>query len=226
MITYNATYGVCCPNGFAVNAPNYLSSTDRPFSEAACTSWFGPQEEYDVTSYDSSAYLTVVAATAPTDGTVVYVNAFDGIIATAPFTATSISTSSVASCTAAPTIAVTFRVPYDVNSTSAAAGEYIALVGSTDELSAWNTTESIEMTESFDTWSTTVNLLAGEYVEYKFLHYEVYGTFEWSDDPNYSLTVPSGACISKTTVSNTWASTAAAASATATPTSSVSATTT
>jgi len=43
---------------------------------------------YDITSYDSTAFLTVVPTSAPADGTMVRVNAFDGIMASGAATIT------------------------------------------------------------------------------------------------------------------------------------------
>jgi hypothetical protein len=70
-------------SGFGVAAPNYDSNPIRPFSGALCTSWIGPGELYDITSYDASKYLSIVPATAAATGTVVFADAFDGIMATA-----------------------------------------------------------------------------------------------------------------------------------------------
>jgi hypothetical protein len=57
-----------------------------------CTSIIGADELYDITSYDATAYLTVVPATAPAAGTVVFADAFDGIMATAAATTTAAAT--------------------------------------------------------------------------------------------------------------------------------------
>ncbi|KAE9377717.1 hypothetical protein N431DRAFT_554065 [Stipitochalara longipes BDJ] len=91
-IPYNASYIACCPNGFGLIAPNYASNSARPFSAALCSSAIGLGQVYDVSSYNSTAYWTVVPETAATAGTVVFADAFDGI--TAPATAFAKTTSS------------------------------------------------------------------------------------------------------------------------------------
>ncbi|KAI9729525.1 MAG: hypothetical protein M1818_008498 [Claussenomyces sp. TS43310] len=215
-INYNETYIVCCPNKFGVNAPNYADNTDRPFSGAACTSSLGPDELYDITSYDSTAYWTVVPTSAPDGGTVVRVNAFDGIAATAAATTTTTSsvsptrstssTSISTPCTPAATVSVNFRVPFAVTDT--AAGENINLIGSTDFLGGWVIADSIRMSDDLYTtanplWETTVAFPAGTYVEYKYLHILANGSVVWSLDPNYSMTVSTG-CAKTETMNDVW----------------------
>jgi hypothetical protein len=189
-------------SGFGINAPYYTSNSDRPFSGAACTSNLGPGQLYDITSYDSTAYLTVVPTSAPTDGTVIRVNAFDGIAANVP-TQTSISssttlvitTSASSMSTPCPTdVAVTFEIPYCVGDDYLTTGEDINLIGSVDALGDWVIADSIRMSDDVNNatnclWETTISLPAGTYLEYKYLHIGSDGSVTWSTDPNYSVTI-------------------------------------
>ncbi|KUJ15982.1 uncharacterized protein LY89DRAFT_750091 [Mollisia scopiformis] len=95
-IPYNASYIACCPNGFGLIAPNYASNSARPFSGALCTSNIGFGQVYDVSSYNSTAYWTVIPVTA-TAGTVVFADAFDGITAPATTSTLLITSSSTKS---------------------------------------------------------------------------------------------------------------------------------
>lgn len=208
---YNSTYGVCCPRGFGVYAPYYRDIPDRPFIDAACTSRLVQGGQYDITSYDSTAYLTVVPTTAPENGTFVRVNAFDGIISTATSTSTSstaTSSSTASSCaTPAANVSVTFQVPYAV--TDSADGEAINIVGSTDGLGSWVTNDSIPMDPTFYSifnplWETTVVFPAGTQVQYKYLHYLADGNYTSTIDPAYNLTVAISSCSGTQTVRDTW----------------------
>ncbi|RQM05207.1 hypothetical protein DH86_00004169 [Scytalidium sp. 3C] len=74
----NSTYVICCPSLLAPNVDDPI----RPGAGAVCTTYLGPSELLDITSFDSTGRQTVVGATAGPDGTVVFANAFDGITAT------------------------------------------------------------------------------------------------------------------------------------------------
>jgi len=186
-------------------------NTDRPYSGAACTSRLGPGQLYDITSYDSTAFLTVVPTSAPTDGTMIRVNAFDGIMANgaAPVTQISSATSTSISSTSGPcptSVKVTFQVPFKV--TNAAAGESINIIGSVSSLGKWAVADSIRMSQEKYTaadplWVTTVSLAPGTYVEYKYLHILADGSIVWGADPNFSFTVPTN-CVATQANYDAW----------------------
>ncbi|KAK6214042.1 hypothetical protein LQW54_004817 [Pestalotiopsis sp. IQ-011] len=208
---YNETYGVCCPSGFRPYAPYYSDITDRPFYAAACTSALAPFQAYDLTSYDSSAFLTVVPTSAPSTGTFVRANAFDGrITATPSSTSTTVSSSSMSSATTcatpSPTVDVTFRISYAV--ANSFDGETIGIVGSTAELGSWNVSQGLNMSATFYTlsnpvWDLTVALNASEMIEYQYLYWDGNGTYTTSSDPYYNLTVSTG-CSGTQSVRDTW----------------------
>lgn len=113
---WNETYGACCPSDFGVYAPYITDYPDRPFYYAACTSNMPANRVYELTSYDSTAYLTTISSAAPSTGTMVRVNAFDGLItgiptSTAATSTSAAATSSASSCaTPAATVSVTFSI--------------------------------------------------------------------------------------------------------------------
>ena len=212
---YNATYGVCCPAGFNVLAPNYNSLPSRPFSGAGCVSILGAYQSYAVTSYDTTALLTTVSTAAPSTGTFVHANAFDGIVTglptstAAPSTTsstTSTSTSSIATSCATPAanVSVTFQIQYPVNQN----GETINLYGSTPALGSWVVSASLLMSDAFYTtlypiWEVTVALAAGTAVQYKYIHFLPDGTYNTTSGANFTLTVSEG-CSTTQTVVDTW----------------------
>ena len=63
--------------GFGLIAPNYLSNSARPFSDALFTSNIGLGQVYDISSHNFTVYWTVVPATS-TAGTVVFANSSSG----------------------------------------------------------------------------------------------------------------------------------------------------
>ncbi|OBT60866.1 hypothetical protein VE03_09694 [Pseudogymnoascus sp. 23342-1-I1] len=74
---FNSTYLICCPPNFNLFLPNE-SNANRPGLNATCTSHIYANALMDITSYDSTAYATVIATSAPAYGVLVFANAFDG----------------------------------------------------------------------------------------------------------------------------------------------------
>ena len=211
---YNTTYGVCCPAGFNVIAPYYTANAARPFSGAGCLSLVGAYQPYIITSYDTSTLSATVTTVAPTSGTFVNANAFDGIITGVPpatsttSTSTSTTTSST-SCSAgcatpAATVSVTFEIQYAV----AQEGESIHVYGSVPALGSWVVNDSVPLLDAYYTnlyplWEVPVPLAAGTLIQYKYLHYLPDGTYNTTSGANYTLTVAQG-CSATQTVSDTW----------------------
>ncbi|OBT71645.1 hypothetical protein VF21_09709 [Pseudogymnoascus sp. 05NY08] len=73
---FNSTYIICCPTNFSPLLPNYNGK--RPGLDAICTSRIFMDVLMDVTSYNATAFTTVVATSAPSNGAIVFANAFDG----------------------------------------------------------------------------------------------------------------------------------------------------
>ncbi|WPH00145.1 Hypothetical protein R9X50_00296800 [Acrodontium crateriforme] len=107
----NSTYLICCPNGYGLWAPNYLSA-NRPGLGAVCTSSVWPNVLLDITSYDGTALATTIAATAGVNGTMVFATAFDGTMAP------SIATTSPSSQSTVPTSPITSRPPTSTKATT------------------------------------------------------------------------------------------------------------
>ncbi|KAK6223390.1 hypothetical protein LQW54_000508 [Pestalotiopsis sp. IQ-011] len=209
---WNETYGACCPSDFGVYAPYITDYPDRPFYYAACTSNMPANRVYELTSYDSTAYLTTISTAAPSTGTMVRVNAFDGLITGIPTSTTVTSTgaaatSSASSCaTPAATVSVTFSIDYSISSDFD--GESIILVGSTAELGSWNASNGLALSSAFYTrnnpvWDLTVALNASEAVEYQYMLSYANGTNITTAEPYYNLTVSDG-CPSSQSVTDVW----------------------
>ncbi|RDW56892.1 CFEM protein [Coleophoma crateriformis] len=112
----NATYIICCPNGFGFYAP-YYTNTERPGLDAVCTSSIWPNILMDITSYDATALATVIATSAGVNGSLVLATPFDGNKATAVVTSTSSSSSSTSrSSSTSPTTST--KVPSTTTSSS------------------------------------------------------------------------------------------------------------
>ncbi|KFY49143.1 hypothetical protein V495_00699 [Pseudogymnoascus sp. VKM F-4514 (FW-929)] len=73
---FNSTYIICCPTNFTPLLPNY--NGNRPGLDAICISEIFMNVLMDVTSYNATAYSTVIATSAPSNGAIIFANAFDG----------------------------------------------------------------------------------------------------------------------------------------------------
>ncbi|KAJ5211432.1 uncharacterized protein N7498_003078 [Penicillium cinerascens] len=96
---------------YGLYAPNYQNAT-RPGLGAVCISSIWPSVLIDITSYDSTAFATVIPATAGVNGTLVFATAFDGT----PATSVANSTSTAAASTVPVTSSIT--APLTLSSTS------------------------------------------------------------------------------------------------------------
>lgn len=67
--------------GFSLLAPN-LDDPQRPGEGAVCSTYLGADALFDVTIFDPTGGTSVEAATAGSDGTAVFANAFDGFTTT------------------------------------------------------------------------------------------------------------------------------------------------
>ncbi|OBT68749.1 hypothetical protein VE03_02226 [Pseudogymnoascus sp. 23342-1-I1] len=74
---FNSTYLICCPPNFGPYLPN-RDSVDRPGLDALCTSSIVRNVLMDISSYDLTAFATVIVTSAPTYGVLVLADAFDG----------------------------------------------------------------------------------------------------------------------------------------------------
>jgi glucoamylase len=86
----------------------------------------------------------------------------------------------------------------------------IKITGSDNILQYWNTGSAIPLsadqyTSSNHLWHVTINLPAGEVIQYKYINVASNGAVTWEADPNHTYTVPA-TCATAVTVSNTWQS--------------------
>ncbi|KAF2166514.1 carbohydrate-binding module family 20 protein [Zasmidium cellare ATCC 36951] len=118
--------------------------------------------------------------------------------------ATSISSSSSKiTCTTVSTVSVSFN-----HNVTTAWLESIKLIGSITELGKWNTSQAVAMSASGYTtdnpiWNATVKLVAGTYLEYKFIKVDSDGGVTWEVDPNRNYTVPR-ACSNTAVLESDW----------------------
>jgi len=110
--------------------------------------------------------------------------------ATTLATSTRASTAtSVPSCAAAGTVAVTFN-----EKVTTTWGQTIKIVGSIPQLGNWNPASAVALsasqyTSSNPLWSTSIDLPAGTTFQYKFIKVGSDGKVTWESDPNRSYTV-------------------------------------
>lgn len=113
------------------------------------------------------------------------------------------STTLVTSTVSCPTsVAVTFTERVVTNY-----GDTIKIAGSTAQLGSWNTANApalsaAQYTSSNPVWTITVNLPAGQSMDYKFIRVTSDGSVTWESDPNRSYTVP--LCQASSTVTTQW----------------------
>lgn len=84
-------------------------------------------------------------------------------------------------------------------------------VGNIDALGNWDINRAVTLSasqysSSNPIWTITINLLAGDSIQYKFINVASSGTVAWEADPNHSYTVPSSCGTTTAAVSNTWQS--------------------
>ncbi|CAI0652044.1 unnamed protein product [Colletotrichum noveboracense] len=86
-------------------------------------------------------------------------------------------------------------------------GQTIKIVGNTAQLGNWSPGSAISLSASGYTsanpvWSVTIELQAGQAIQYKYINVASDGTVTWEADPNHTYTVPS--CTTAATKSDTW----------------------
>jgi lytic starch monooxygenase len=113
------------------------------------------------------------------------------------------ATSATACASAVASVAVSFQ-----ESVTTSYGDTIKLVGSIDQLGAWDVTAAPALSADSYTaanplWKYTATLSAGTTFEYKFVRVAASGSVTWESDPNRSYTVPSD-CQATATVSSLW----------------------
>ncbi|KAL3302414.1 glycosyl hydrolase family 15 [Colletotrichum asianum] len=86
-------------------------------------------------------------------------------------------------------------------------GQTIKIVGNTAQLGNWSPGSAISLSASGYTsanpvWSVTIELQAGQAIQYKYINVASDGTVTWEADPNHTYTVPS--CTTAATKPDTW----------------------
>lgn len=118
---------------------------------------------------------------------------------------TSTSTSTSSTCAAATSVAVTFK-----ELVTTTYGQTIKIVGNVNALGNWNTNNAIALdasqyTASNPLWQGTVNLPAGQVIQYKYINVNADGSLTWEKDPNHTYTVPKS-CATTAVQSDKWQS--------------------
>lgn len=109
------------------------------------------------------------------------------------------------SCPTTTSVAVTFN-----EKVTTSFGQTIKIVGDAAALGSWNTGSAIALsaakyTSSNPLWTVTLNLPAGEVIQYKYINVQSDGTVDWEADPNHTYTVPVS-CATAVTQADTWQS--------------------
>lgn len=115
------------------------------------------------------------------------------------------TTATSSTCVTATSILVTFD-----ELVTTTYGETIKISGNIASLGSWNTANAISLsanqyTSSNPLWSVTIELAAGQTIEYKFINVASDGTVTWESDPNHTITI-SASCATETTISSSWQS--------------------
>ena len=126
-----------------------------------------------------------------------------GTSATSSSTSQTSTTSS--SCTAATTVAVTFN-----ELVTTQWSQTIKIVGDISALGGWDTSKAIALsadqyTSSNPLWRVSINLQAGQVIQYKYINVASNGAVTWEKDPNHTYTVPAS-CATAVTKSDSWQS--------------------
>ena len=153
-------------------------------------------------SYTSATATSFPASQTPTTGVPT------GTVSSSTTRATgSSSTSSTTStaCAAATSVAVTFN-----ELVTTQYGQTIKIVGDIAALGGWDTSKAIALsadqyTSSNPLWRVTINLAAGQVIQYKYINVASSGAVTWEKDPNHTYTVPAS-CATAVTKSDSWQS--------------------
>jgi len=114
-----------------------------------------------------------------------------------------LSRTSSGTCTTATSVHVSF---HELAVTSY--GDTIKLVGNVDALGRWNphaaiTLDASKYTSSHPMWRATLDLDAGQVIQYKYIKVGEGGAIEWEADPNHTYTVPA-TCATAITRTDKW----------------------
>jgi glucoamylase len=87
-------------------------------------------------------------------------------------------------------------------------GQTVKIVGNINALGNWDTSKAVALdasqyTPSNPLWKVTINLGAGQALQYKYILVNTDGTITWEADPNHTWTVPVS-CTTAVTRSDTW----------------------
>lgn len=116
---------------------------------------------------------------------------------------TTATTTSSGACATATSVLVTFN-----ELVTTIYGQTIKIVGNIPALGNWAPSSAVALnanqyTSTNPLWSVTVELAAGQVVEYKYINVNSDGTYTWEADPNHTITI-AASCATATTISNTW----------------------
>ncbi|KZL77511.1 glycoside hydrolase family 15 protein [Colletotrichum tofieldiae] len=120
-----------------------------------------------------------------------------------PTTTRGTATPTATGCPIANSVLVTFNARVVTQF-----GQTVKLVGNTPALGNWNPSNAVTLSASGYTsanpiWSVTIELPAGQAIQYKYINVASSGTATWENDPNRSYTVPSS-CATSATKSDSW----------------------
>ena len=125
--------------------------------------------------------------------------------ATTPTGTTAPTSTTATACTAATSVAVTFS-----ERVTTTWGQTIKIVGDISALGSWNTNNAIALSAANYTsgnplWFVTINLAAGQVIQYKYIIVASNGAVTWEKDPNHTYTVPAS-CATAVARADTWQS--------------------
>ncbi|KAH7116432.1 glucoamylase [Dactylonectria macrodidyma] len=114
------------------------------------------------------------------------------------------TTTSTVGCTTPQSVAVTFKALVVTQ-----LGQTVKIVGSIAHLGNWDPNNAIALnadqyTTSDPVWEGTVNLPAGQAIQYKYINVASNGAVTWESDPNRSWTVPQVCGETSATKSDSW----------------------
>lgn len=118
---------------------------------------------------------------------------------------TSGTISTTTPCATPTSVAVTFN-----EFVTTTPGQTIKIVGDIDGLGNWDTGNAVALsasqyTSSNPLWSATIDLGAGQVIQYKYINVGADGSASWESDPNHTYTVPVS-CSTAVTKTDRWQS--------------------
>ncbi|KAH7347120.1 glucoamylase [Plectosphaerella cucumerina] len=135
------------------------------------------------------SYTSATVTSFPTSQTPV-----SGVPTSVPTATVSASASTTASSTGACSTPTSVAVTFNARVTTQF-GQTIKVVGNVPQLGNWNPSNAIALnanqyTASNPLWQTTINLPAGQSIQYKYINVASNGAVTWEKDPNRAWTVP------------------------------------